>query len=378
MRARYDRPPTVCAPSGRFRAQSVRNSAHTARTRAGGSLAVSSRAVHGIVPRRGRYSLVARRRSTRRQAERRDPVSERRPRRSRRRRTTPADAGQVRARVAAVTDTCWLCRSRCARSSACSSTRRRRPTARGFLPLRRGRRGRSPSARPAHAAARAASAQLRHRESPGVAGGYIANGCIECDALIGPLPARGPARRAPARRRHATASSTSASPSSCPPSEPARLHRARLAPPPTASRAPTRPSRPGVKRRSMMQGHLGFARSLCEQCVAVPGPRTARCGRRPGCFSCRQLPSSLSYANCFQGMGGHRSCARRGRAARHPAQGRHPRRAQALRARARPLLPLSHLRPPAQRRRPRLAPARAAPRARGGRVARRRAARRTR
>ena len=26
---------------------------------------------------------------------------------------------------------------------------------------------------------------LRHRESPGVEGGYIANGCIECDALIG-------------------------------------------------------------------------------------------------------------------------------------------------------------------------------------------------
>ena len=27
--------------------------------------------------------------------------------------------------------------------------------------------------------------ELRHRDSPGVLGGYIANGCIECDALIG-------------------------------------------------------------------------------------------------------------------------------------------------------------------------------------------------
>src|SRR5918911_1730093 len=26
---------------------------------------------------------------------------------------------------------------------------------------------------------------LKHRESPGVAGGYLSNGCIECDALIG-------------------------------------------------------------------------------------------------------------------------------------------------------------------------------------------------
>ncbi len=27
--------------------------------------------------------------------------------------------------------------------------------------------------------------ELRHRDSPGVQGGYIANGCLECDALIG-------------------------------------------------------------------------------------------------------------------------------------------------------------------------------------------------
>ena len=73
-------------------------------------------------------------------------------------------------------------------------------------------------------------------------------------------------------------------------------------------------------------------------------------------------------------MGGHRARARRGRAAAHPAQGRHPRARQALRARARPLLPLPDVRSPAERPGARVPPARAAPRARGGRVGRRRAA----
>ena len=59
------------------------------------------------------------------------------------------------------------------------------PDGTGFLRLRRrlrdARRPRSTRARsPA-----GASAAIAHRESPGVAGGYLANGCIECDALIG-------------------------------------------------------------------------------------------------------------------------------------------------------------------------------------------------
>src|SRR3954469_7893552 len=73
-------------------------------------------------------------------------------------------------------------------------------------------------------------------------------------------------------------------------------------------------------------------------------------------------------------MGGYRPCARRGRAAGHPAQGWDPGDQQALPARARPLLPLSDVRPPAQRPRPGAASAGAASRARGGRLGRRRAA----
>ena len=83
------------------------------------------------------------------------------------------------------------------------------------------------------------------------------------------------------------------------------------------------------------------------------------------------LEVSLTYASCFQGMGCDRARARRGRAAPHPPQGRNPRGEQALRDRARPVLPLPDLRPPAERPRPPVAPARARARARGGRVARR-------
>ena len=99
-------------------------------------------------------------------------------------------------------------------------------------------------------------------------------------------------------------------------------------------------------------------------------PRVVRC---PGSFRHSPSSSPLPYANCLQGMGGHRPRSRRGRAARHPAQGWHSRRPQAFRARPRSLLPVPHLRAPSERRRARLASAGAAPGARGGRLAGRRA-----
>ena len=102
-------------------------------------------------------------------------------------------------------------------------------------------------------------------------------------------------------------------------------------------------------------------------------PASASAGWLSGIPSDRT--SVLSYANCFQGMGGHRPRARRGRAARSPcARAASASPSKHFAARARPLLPLSHVRPPAQRPGARVPPARAAPRPRGGRVGRRRAA----
>ena len=54
----------------------------------------------------------------------------------------------------------------------------------GLLALRRGLGDARRPADPRALASRGIG-RVAHRESPGVAGGYIANGCIECDALIG-------------------------------------------------------------------------------------------------------------------------------------------------------------------------------------------------
>ena len=59
------------------------------------------------------------------------------------------------------------------------------PRFHGLPALRRRRRDARRPSRSAGAGRPAASAVCAHRESPGVAGGYLANGCIECDALIG-------------------------------------------------------------------------------------------------------------------------------------------------------------------------------------------------
>ena len=97
------------------------------------------------------------------------------------------EAGEplIRARLAALTDRCWQCRTkvrgivgvlvdpdRDARRHAASCAfddvsemLAERLDPRALVGRRIGR--------------------IAHRESPGVAGGYLANGCIECDALIG-------------------------------------------------------------------------------------------------------------------------------------------------------------------------------------------------
>jgi hypothetical protein len=93
-------------------------------------------------------------------------------------------AGPVRARVAAVTDTCWCCRQKVRAVVGILVEPRHTADASGFLPLETVDE-RLLGAVDHRVLSRRGIGALRHRESPGVEGGYIANGCIECDALIG-------------------------------------------------------------------------------------------------------------------------------------------------------------------------------------------------
>ena len=95
-----------------------------------------------------------------------------------------APTGQVRARVAAVTDTCWCCRQKVRAVVGVVVDARHTADGSGFLPLE-AIDEKLVSALDIKHLARRGIGELRHRESPGVAGGYIANGCVECDALIG-------------------------------------------------------------------------------------------------------------------------------------------------------------------------------------------------
>lgn len=97
---------------------------------------------------------------------------------------THAPTGAVRVRVAAVTDTCWCCRQKVRAVVGVIVEARHTADGSGFLPLE------TVDEMLIHAIgsrdlARRGIGELRHRESPGIEGGYIANGCLECDALIG-------------------------------------------------------------------------------------------------------------------------------------------------------------------------------------------------
>lgn len=93
-------------------------------------------------------------------------------------------AGPVRARVAAVTDTCWCCRQKVRAVVGVLVEPKQSTDGTGFIPLEDVDDALL-GALDERTLARRGIGALRHRESPGVEGGYIANGCIECDALIG-------------------------------------------------------------------------------------------------------------------------------------------------------------------------------------------------
>jgi hypothetical protein len=96
------------------------------------------------------------------------------------------DAGEpvVRARVAAITDRCWQCRSKVRGIVGVLVDPARTPDSTGFLPFDDVAEMLADRLDPRALAGRRIG-RVAHRESPGVAGGYLANGCIECDALIG-------------------------------------------------------------------------------------------------------------------------------------------------------------------------------------------------
>jgi len=91
---------------------------------------------------------------------------------------------RARLRVAAVEDTCWCCHAPVRAIVGVLADASLTPDGSGFLPLEAIDELLVEQLDPRDLSRRKIG-PLRHRESPGVAGGYIANGCIECDALIG-------------------------------------------------------------------------------------------------------------------------------------------------------------------------------------------------
>jgi hypothetical protein len=93
-------------------------------------------------------------------------------------------AGSARARVLAITDHCWQCRTKLRAVVGVLVDPAHSPDGSGFLPLQDVADRLAETLDPRVLAGRRIGS-IRHRKSPGVEGGYVANGCIECDALIG-------------------------------------------------------------------------------------------------------------------------------------------------------------------------------------------------
>jgi hypothetical protein len=87
----------------------------------------------------------------------------------------------TRARVLAITDRCWKCRAKVRGVVGVLVDTSVRPTFVSFTEVAEVLAHRTD---PRTLAARGIGA-LRHRDSPGIPGGYVSNGCIECDELVG-------------------------------------------------------------------------------------------------------------------------------------------------------------------------------------------------
>jgi hypothetical protein len=89
----------------------------------------------------------------------------------------------TRARVLTMTERCWCCRSKV---RGVVGVLVEMSAGHRFVPFEDIAETLASSADPRTLAARGIG-PLRHRESPGIPGGYISNGCLECDTLIGRL-----------------------------------------------------------------------------------------------------------------------------------------------------------------------------------------------
>ncbi len=89
----------------------------------------------------------------------------------------------TRARVLTITDRCWNCRSKVRGVVGILIDSAQ---GRSFVSFTDVAEAMASSADPKMLALRGIG-PLRHRDSPGITGGYVSNGCPECDALIGRL-----------------------------------------------------------------------------------------------------------------------------------------------------------------------------------------------
>jgi hypothetical protein len=87
----------------------------------------------------------------------------------------------TRARVLTITDRCWSCRSKV---RGVVGVLVEMSAGRRFVPFAEIADELAAVADPRVLAARGIG-PLRHRDSPGILGGYVSNGCVQCDALIG-------------------------------------------------------------------------------------------------------------------------------------------------------------------------------------------------
>ena len=95
-----------------------------------------------------------------------------------------AAGSPVAGRLLTVEDRCWQCRSKVRAIVGVLVDPALTGDRHGFLPFD-AVGPQLADALDARTLAARRIGELRHRESPGVPGGYLSNGCIECDALIG-------------------------------------------------------------------------------------------------------------------------------------------------------------------------------------------------